>query len=77
MKSRIFDHYITTILGVLLIIATLVLVFKNKATLPEAGVFLTISGGLVFSKDTLFRKTDDTNYPNNNNNNNNETDGSH
>lgn len=72
MKSRIFDHYITTILGVLLIIATLVLVFKNKATLPEAGMFLTIAGGLVFSKDTLFRKTEDTNNPNDN-----ETDGTH
>ena len=66
MKSRIFDHYITTSLGVLLIVATLLLVYKNKATLSEAGVFLTISGGLIFSKDTLFRKTDDTTNPHDN-----------
>jgi len=75
MKSRIFEHYFTTLLGLGLVGGTLVLVYKKMATLTEAGIFLTIAGGLIISKDPFSKKDNTTNPPTDQNNTPNDTNG--
>lgn len=55
MKNRIINHYITTTIGVVVIIGTMLLVWFGKTTFIEAGGLLTIAGSLIMSKDNAFR----------------------
>lgn len=52
--KRIYRNWRTTSLGVMILLATLLLVYFEKATLKEAGGFLIIAFGLFFSKDKYF-----------------------
>jgi len=45
------------------------------ATLTEAGIFLTIAGGLIISKDPFSKKDNTTNPPTDQNNTPNDTNG--
>jgi len=53
MKTRLFSNYITTILGVLIIVFCGVMLYTEKATSMELSGWLAI--GLLFlrSKDSL------------------------
>lgn len=53
MKKRIFENYITTILGVLILIFCGVMLYTEKQTASEMAGWLTV--GLLFlrSKDSL------------------------
>jgi hypothetical protein len=53
MKNRLFSNYITTILGVLIIIFSAVMMYMEKATSMELSGWLAT--GLLFlrSKDSL------------------------
>lgn len=46
----------TTIIGTIIIISTLVFIYKGKTTFTEASGFLTIGVALLFSKDEYFTK---------------------
>lgn len=51
MKNRIFKHYITTIIGLIIIVASIVSVFYNNTSWTEASVGITLGFGFMFSKD--------------------------
>jgi cell division protein FtsW (lipid II flippase) len=53
MKERLFKNFITTILGVILILASLVAVFINKATAEEVAGWITLGVTFLRSKDSL------------------------
>lgn len=57
MKNRIFKHYITTILGVVLLFTTLFLVWIGKTTITDASLLITLASALILSKHNLFRNT--------------------
>lgn len=44
----------TTIIGAIIIISTLIFIYKGKTTFTEASGFLTIGIALLFSKDEYF-----------------------
>jgi hypothetical protein len=51
MFDRIFKNWRTTALGTTVIIASLLLVYFEKATLTEAGAFIVAGLGFIFAKD--------------------------
>jgi multisubunit Na+/H+ antiporter MnhG subunit len=51
IKERIFANWKTTTLGVAVLIAGLVLVYLEKATLPELAAFVSGALVLLISKD--------------------------
>ena len=53
MIERIFKNKKTTALGCGIIIASLVLVYLEKASLTEAGAFIAAGLGFIFAKDEL------------------------
>lgn len=55
MKNRIINHYVTTIIGLVIIAGTMLLVWFGKTTFVEAGGLVTLASTLILSKDTLFR----------------------
>lgn len=46
----------TTIIGAIIIISTLIFIYKGKTTFTEASGFLTIGVALLFSNDEYFMK---------------------
>ncbi len=46
----------TTIIGTIIIISTLIFIYKDKASFTEASGFITIGIALLFSKDEHFTK---------------------
>ncbi len=56
MKDRIVSNWKSTIVGVLLIIAALVLVFFDKVTWTEFAAFAPFCIGLILVKDDSFKK---------------------
>lgn len=56
MSDRIFKNWKTTSIGLLIIAASIGAVFANKATLTEAGAFITVGCGLFFMKDSVSQK---------------------
>ena len=61
MINRIVKNYITTIIGVAIIGATIYLVYNDKTTVTESTILITLGGGLIVSKDTLFKSNDASN----------------
>jgi general stress protein CsbA len=61
MINRIIKNYITTIIGAVIIGATIYLVYNDKTTVTESTILITLGGGLIVSKDTLFRSEDTNN----------------
>lgn len=55
MKNRIVNNYKSTIIGILLIIATFVLVFFEKVTWSEFAAFAPFCIGLILVKDDSFK----------------------
>ena len=53
MIERIFKNKKTTALGCSIILASLVLVYLDKASLTEAGAFIAAGLGFIFAKDEL------------------------
>ena len=53
MKNRIFSNYVTTILGVLLIIFCAVMMFLEKANASELSGWLALGIMFLRSKDSL------------------------
>jgi len=53
MKNRIFTNYITTILGVLIIIFCAVMMFLEKANSTELSGWLALGIMFLRSKDSL------------------------
>ena len=53
MKSRVFGNYVTTILGLLIIVFCGVMIYTEKASVEDMAGWLTV--GLLFlrSKDSL------------------------
>ena len=51
MIDRVFKSWKTTTLGIGIIVASLVLVYLNRAELTEALAFITGGVGLIFAKD--------------------------
>ncbi len=51
MIDRIFRNWKTSLLGVAIIITTLVMVFKEVATLTEVGGFWAVALVLLYVKD--------------------------
>ncbi len=52
MSERIFKNWKTTLLGLIIIGASLAAVFTGKASLTEAGAFITLGIGFFFLKDS-------------------------
>ncbi len=52
MVERIFKNWKTSILGILVIGSSLAAVFLGKASLTEAGAFITLGIGFFFLKDS-------------------------
>lgn len=61
MINRIVKNYITTIIGAAIIGATIYLVYNDKTTVTESTILITLGGGLIVSKDTLFKSNDTSN----------------
>lgn len=56
MKDRIFKNWKTTLAGIVMLAAGLVLVGIGKATLTEYVLFAPVCFALIFVKDPTFRK---------------------
>jgi len=56
MKERIFKNWKTTLTGILMLGAGLVLVWLGKATLTEYVVFAPVCFALIFVKDPSFKQ---------------------
>ena len=50
------SNFFTTIIGTIIIISTLIFIYKGKTTFTEASGFLTIGIALLFSSDDYFMK---------------------
>lgn len=57
VKSRITESWRTTLVGVVLITASVVSVFNSGATWADSAVPLTLGLGFLFSKDQWINKT--------------------
>lgn len=57
VKSRITESWRTTLVGVVLIAASVVSVFSSGAAWADAAVPLTLGLGFLFSKDQWINKT--------------------
>lgn len=51
LAERIFRNWKTSVIGLTILIGSLAMVYFEKASLGEAGVFLGIGFGLFFLKD--------------------------
>jgi len=56
MKERIFKNWKTTLTGILMLGAGLVLVGLGKATLTEYVIFAPVCFALIFIKDPTFKQ---------------------
>ncbi len=56
MIDRIFKNWKTTLIGLLVIGSSVGAVFANKATLTEAGAFITMGIAFFFLKDSINQK---------------------
>lgn len=56
MTERIFKNWKTSVLGLLIILGSLGAVFLDKASLTEAGAFITLGIGFFFLKDSTNQK---------------------
>ena len=57
MKTRIFTHWQTSLLGVLLLIVAITLLFLKIITLGEFTAFFPTILGLLYVRDTVFKIT--------------------
>ena len=53
MKNRIFANYVTTILGILILIFCGVVIYMEKQTAQEMAGWLTVGLLFIRSKDSL------------------------
>ncbi len=56
MKERIFKNWKTTLTGIVMLGAGLVLVGLGKATLTEYVIFAPVCFALIFIKDPSFKR---------------------
>jgi len=56
MKERIFKNWKTTLAGILMLVAGMVLVGIGKATLTEYVIFAPVCFALIFVKDPSFKQ---------------------
>lgn len=56
MKERIFKNWKTTVTGIVMLCAGLVLVGLGKATLTEYVIFAPVCFALIFVKDPGFKQ---------------------
>ncbi len=57
MKTRIFTHWQTSLLGILLLIVAITLLFLKIITLGEFTAFFPTILGLLYVRDTVFKIT--------------------
>ena len=57
MKTRIFTHWQTSLLGILLLIVAIILLFLKAITLGEFTAFFPTILGLLYVRDTVFKIT--------------------
>jgi hypothetical protein len=57
MKTRIFTHWQTSLLGILLLIVAIILLFLKVITLGEFTAFFPTILGLLYVRDTVFKIT--------------------
>ena len=57
MKTRIFTHWQTSLLGILLLIVAITLLFFKIITLGEFTAFFPTILGLLYVRDTVFKIT--------------------
>jgi len=57
MKTRIFTHWQTSLLGILLLIVAVTLLFLKIITLGEFTAFFPTILGLLYVRDTVFKIT--------------------
>jgi len=57
MKTRIFTHWQTSLLGVFLLIIAIILLFLKIITLGEFTAFFPTILGLLYVRDTVFKIT--------------------
>ena len=57
MKTRIFTHWQTSLLGILLLIIAIILLFLKVITLGEFTAFFPTILGLLYVRDTVFKIT--------------------
>jgi hypothetical protein len=57
MKIRIFTHWQTSLLGILLLIVAITLLFLKIITLGEFTAFFPTILGLLYVRDTVFKIT--------------------
>jgi len=55
MKTRIFSHWRTSLLGMFLLLITITLLFLKTITLGEFGAFFPTILGLLYVRDTVFQ----------------------
>jgi hypothetical protein len=55
MKTRIFTHWQTSLLGILLLIVAIILLFLKIITLGEFTAFFPTILGLLYVRDTVFK----------------------
>ena len=51
MIDRLFKNWKTTTIGLLMLVASFVLVYLGKSTLTEVGAFMGVGFALLFTKD--------------------------
>lgn len=51
MIDRLFKNWKTTTVGLLMLVASFVLVYLGKSTLTEVGAFMGVGFALLFTKD--------------------------
>lgn len=51
MIDRLFKNWKTTTVGLLMLVASFVLVYLGKTTLTEVGAFMGVGFALLFTKD--------------------------
>ena len=57
MKTRIFTHWQTSLLGILLLIVAITLLFLKIIILGEFTAFFPTILGLLYVRDTVFKIT--------------------
>jgi hypothetical protein len=51
MLNRLFNHYVTTIIGLIVLIMCFVFLWFGKTTLQDISIFLLGGFALLFAKD--------------------------
>ena len=57
MKTRIFTHWQTSLLGILLLLVAITLLFLKIITFGEFTAFFPTILGLLYVRDTVFKIT--------------------